>query len=196
MSGAIEPNIVRGFSGKVPARGDFVHGGLPREFNDPWHDWQSTAIAGSRALMGETWLEAFLEAPVWRFLLSPGLCGPRAAIGLIMPSVDKVGRYFPLTFAALTNHAPDPGIWAGWLDEAENLGRLALDEDAPPDRLMPPQCPPPGPPASDIWNGAACVWWTEGGPRVDATNLSLPSLPDGACFAAMLGFLPPTESAS
>ena len=109
MPDSVAAAIIRGFAGKIPARGDFVHGGLPRDFTDPWHDWQSTVIAGSRALMGEAWLDAFLEAPVWRFVLPPRLCGVRAAIGLIMPSVDKVGRYFPLTFAALSDDgAPDP----------------------------------------------------------------------------------------
>ena len=41
MSGTVAPGTLRGFSGKVPARGDFVHAGLPRDFTDPWHDWQS-----------------------------------------------------------------------------------------------------------------------------------------------------------
>ncbi len=258
MSGIVSGGILRGFAGKVPARGDFVHAGLPRDFADPWHDWQSSVIAGSRAIMGETWLEAFLEAPVWRFVLPAGLCGKRAAIGLIMPSVDKVGRYFPLTFAALPNAgmpdvgtpglgapdlgAPDlgtpdlgaPGLgtpdlvisdlgdpgrapgsgapsmpapWIGWLDAAEALGRAALDEDATPERLMPPECPEVqavfgGPPTSSntTSSGAASstmsFWWTDGGPRVEATRLSLPTLPDAARFASMLGHLAPTESAS
>ena len=108
----------------------------------PWHDWQSLVIAGSRGLMGEVWLDAFLEAPVWRFVLPPGLCGARAAVGLMLPSVDKVGRYFPLSFAALpaTRHHR-PKIGPTWLDAVENLGRLALDEDAPPERLAPPPRP-------------------------------------------------------
>jgi type VI secretion system protein ImpM len=119
-----------------------VHAGLPRDFTDPWHDWQSMVVAGSRTMMGDAWLDAFLEAPVWRFVLPPGMCGPRAVVGLIMPSVDKVGRYFPLTFAALSNAGtPNAEEWSGWLDTAEDLGRLALDEDAPPDRLMPPPAP-------------------------------------------------------
>ncbi len=90
-----------GFYGKLPARGDFVRAGLPRDFTDRWDDWLQSVIAGSRALMGEAWLPAFLEAPVWRFALPPGMCGERAALGLMLPSVDKAGRYFPLTFAAL-----------------------------------------------------------------------------------------------
>lgn len=191
MPGALDDTISLGFSGKVPARGDFVHAGLPREFVDPWHDWQSVVIAGSRTLMGETWLEAFLEAPVWRFVLPPGLCGPRSAIGLIMPSVDKVGRYFPLTFAALSGAGtPDATSWSGWLDAVEDLGRAALDEDAPPERLI-----PPSPPVAGFIDTTSCVWWTEGGPRVEASRLSLPSLPDAARFASMLGHLAPTESA-
>jgi type VI secretion system protein ImpM len=192
MSGAVAAGMIRGFSGKVPARGDFVHAGLPRDFVDPWHDWQSIVIAGSRTLMGESWLDAFLEAPVWRFVLPPGLCGPRAGVGLIMPSVDKVGRYFPLTFAALSDAGtPDAAGWSGWLDTVEDLGRLALDEDAPPERLM-----PPSPPAAVVTGETASVWWTEGGPRVAASRLTLPSLPDAPCFASMLGHLAPTESAS
>src|SRR5882757_5407909 len=140
MPGTVADGTIRGFTGKVPSRGDFVQGGLPRDFVDPWYDWQSLVIAGSRGLMGDTWLDAFLEAPVWRFILPPGLCGPRSAVGLIMPSVDRVGRYFPLSFAALGAALPDAGTpdagtpdgaaWSDWLDAAEVLGRLALDEDA------------------------------------------------------------------
>ena len=97
MSGA----VAVGFYGKLPARGDFVRVGLPRDFIDPWDDWLQAVIAGSRSLMGDAWLPAFLEAPVWRFALPPGMCGGQAALGLMLPSVDQAGRYFPLTFAAL-----------------------------------------------------------------------------------------------
>jgi type VI secretion system protein ImpM len=192
MPDPVIPDI-RGFAGKVPARGDFVHAGLPRDFIDPWDAWQSLVIAGSRELMGEAWLDAYLEAPIWRFILPSGLCGPRAAIGLIMPSVDKVGRYFPLTFAALSEAGtPAARDWAGWLDSAEVLGRGALDEDTSPERLMPPAFPPsPG-----YTDETTCTWWTDGGPRVKATHLSLSTLPDAACFATMLGFSAPMESAS
>ena len=97
MSGIVVPASI----GKLPARGDFVRAGLPRDFTDPWDDWLQSVMAGSRALMGEAWLPAFLEAPVWRFTLPPGMCGEQAVLGLMLPSVDKAGRYFPLTFAAL-----------------------------------------------------------------------------------------------
>ena len=93
--------VIVGFYGKLPSRGDFVRSGLPRDFTDRWDDWLQSVMAGSRSLMGDAWLPAFLEAPVWRFALPRGLCGERAALGVMLPSVDKAGRYFPLTFAAL-----------------------------------------------------------------------------------------------
>ncbi len=194
MTGALDNLWARGFTGKVPARGDFVGAGLPRDFTEPWHDWQSEVIAGSREIMGDGWLDAFLEAPVWRFILPPGQCGMKSVVGLIMPSVDKVGRYFPLTFAALPGAlTPVAEDWAAWLDAAETLGRLALDEDALPETLMPPECPPPNA-AAHV--SVAASWWTDGAPRVAAAKHALSSLPDAARFASMLGYLAPTESAS
>ena len=110
-----------------------------------------------------------------------------------MPSVDKVGRYFPLTFAALPD-AGTPAVenWTDWLDAVETLGRLALDEDAAPERLV----PPPPPLSAAFGDAAVSVWWTDGGPRVAASRVSLPTLPDSTCFASMLGHLAPTESPS
>ena len=107
------PGLVTvGFYGKLPARGDFVRAGLPRDFTDPWDDWLQSVIAGSRALMGDAWLPAFLEAPVWRFRPAAGMCGARAALGLMLPSVDKAGRYFPLdlrcTHPSATSMRPNP----------------------------------------------------------------------------------------
>lgn len=204
MTKAPEAGIIGGFAGKIPARGDFVHGGLPRDFVEPWYDWLERALAGSRAMMGEAWLDAFLEAPVWRFVLPPDLCGPRAAMGLMLPSVDKVGRYFPLTFAALSpasfpvtdaasdDIAPIPPVWTDWLDQAEDLGRRALDEDLAPDTLMPSRTPLP----ITADRQTAALWWTEGGPRVAATRFTLTAHPDPACYARMLGHHRPSEAAS
>src|ERR1700739_3155085 len=120
------PAVIAGFYGKLPARGDFVRSGLPRDFTDPWDAWLAQAIAGSRTRMGDDWLPAFLEAPVWRFVLAPGLCGERAVLGLVLPSVDRAGRYFPLTFAALFDEGSAVAD-AAWLDRCEAAGRAALE---------------------------------------------------------------------
>jgi type VI secretion system protein ImpM len=177
--------LIVGFYGKLPARGDFVRAGLPRDFTDPWDDWLQSVMAGSRAQMGEDWLPAYLEAPVWRFALPSGRCGSRAVLGLMLPSVDKAGRYFPLTFAALGQVGPDAPDWLAWLDRCEETGFAALERDLPPDRLADMVAAPDLPPGTT--NLANCVWWTEGSPRVPATRFATQQMPDGATYATMLG---------
>ena len=168
-----------GFYGKLPARGDFVRVGLPTSFIRPWDEWWQQGIATTRAAAAD-WTEAWLEAPIWRFHLEAGLCGPDPVLGLWMPSVDRANRYFPLTLAAVG----EGGAPAGFLDTAEQAGLLALMEDTAPDLLAtrlqaafeagPAEAPPaPG-------------WWTSGGPRVPAGSFVAVSLPQGAAFATMI----------
>lgn len=88
-----------GFYGKILAHGDFVSRRLPRQFIDVWDRWLEGSMAvGAERLPGK-WLDCYLRAPIWRFALGPGICGQTAWLGVLMPSVDKVGRHFPLTIA-------------------------------------------------------------------------------------------------
>ncbi len=171
-----------GLFGKLPARGDFVRAGLPGSFVAPWDDWLSGVVAASRDRMGKDWLAAWLEAPVWRFALPPGLCGPDAVLGVMLPSVDRVGRYFPLTLAAVLSGGRVATSEA-WLDAAEAQGRAALEDDATPEQIM-HALPPPALVAEPPVAGG---WWTAGGPRVAPVRLALAELPDAARFAFMLG---------
>ncbi|WP_164076542.1 type VI secretion system-associated protein TagF, partial [Stenotrophomonas maltophilia] len=45
------------------------------------------------------WTAVFLKAPIWRFWCGSSVLGT-SLIGALMPSVDGVGRYFPLTVLA------------------------------------------------------------------------------------------------
>ena len=179
------PGTTVGFYGKLPARGDFVRAGLPRDFTDPWDDWLQGVIAGSQSLMGEAWLPAFLEAPVWRFTLPRGMCGTQAVLGLMLPSVDRAGRYFPLTFAALSACGIAKTSGDAWLDACEAAGRIALEQDTPPqviaNTLGSTELP-------DAEVGLAeATWWSEGPIRVGRACLTLGCLPDAVTYAAMLG---------
>ena len=49
------------------------------------------------------------------------MCGAQAVLGLMLPSVDRAGRYFPLTFAALSRMALPDGSGEAWLDAAKPL---------------------------------------------------------------------------
>jgi type VI secretion system protein ImpM len=175
-----------GFYGKLPARGDFVSQRLPRAFTGPWDAWVAAMLAGSQQVLGGGWRAAWLEAPVWRFALAAGVCGPEAALGLMLPSVDRAGRYFPLAFAALfpagegTDVAGSP---CAWLDRCEAAGRAALEEDTAPDALAALMGPPPEAPQHPR---AGSCWWSEGGPRVPPGRTTCPSMPEVAAFVAML----------
>ena len=89
-----------GLYGKLPSHGDFVLRRLPQEFVSIWDEWLQQGIAESKIALGNGWEECYREAPVCRFLLAPGTCGDFAWAGLWQPSVDRVGRRFPLTVAA------------------------------------------------------------------------------------------------
>lgn len=122
-----------GFYGKLPAVGDFVTRRLPRTFTEPWDEWLQRALASSREQFADGWLDVYLTSPIWRFVLKPGVCGNSTWAGAMMPSVDRVGRYFPLTVACTLGNTPNPFIVASetgdWFANAESALLSALDEE-------------------------------------------------------------------
>ncbi len=88
-----------GFFGKLPAHGDFISRHLPSSFISVWDEWLQLSVAGSRGLQGDAWLDNYLTSPIWRFALQSGAVNESAWVGILVPSVDSVGRYFPLTIA-------------------------------------------------------------------------------------------------
>ena len=89
-----------GFYGKLPSHGDFLRRRASDAFLEVWDPWLQECMAASRLALGERWLDVYLTSPAWRFVCAPGACGPLPIIGLMAPSVDRVGRYFPLTLVA------------------------------------------------------------------------------------------------
>lgn len=89
-----------GFYGKLPSHGDFLRRRVSDAFVDAWDTWFRECLAASRTALGPRWLNVYLTSPAWRFVCAAGACGPSAVLGLVAPSVDQVGRYFPLTLVA------------------------------------------------------------------------------------------------
>lgn len=122
-----------GFYGKLPMRSDFLSRGLPHDFIGPWDDWLQQAITASRGQLGEGWLPVYLNAPIWRFVFTAGVCGAAPAIGVMMPSVDRVGRYFPLVvvFRPSVCTAPLSLLESAgpWFAALEQLALGALEEE-------------------------------------------------------------------
>lgn len=91
-------------------------------------------LSASRHQLGDDWQNAFLSAPVWRFWLGAEICGTSVA-GTIMPSLDAVGRYYPLTLHAIADDVtsialPDKDAQDSWYEEAERFLLATLDPAA------------------------------------------------------------------
>jgi type VI secretion system protein ImpM len=122
-----------GFFGKLPGQGDFVTRRLPMEFLRVWDPWLQTSLAESREALGDGWLDAYLTSPIWQFVLTGGVAGQTPWAGLLMPSVDRVGRYFPLTVARALTEGVNPFLVlaaAGdWFSQARSVMLNALEGD-------------------------------------------------------------------
>lgn len=125
--------FIPGFYGKLPVVGDFISRRLPAQFIQVWDAWIQSSFSASRQQLGEKWLDVYLTSPIWRFIVSPGDQMKTGLAGLLMPSVDKVGRYFPLTLAAIIDKIdPSPRLFvyaADWFDALEQLALSALESD-------------------------------------------------------------------
>jgi type VI secretion system protein ImpM len=124
-----------GWYGKLPASGDFIARRLPPSFIEPWDAWLNAVLSGGRERLGVAWRDAFLAAPAWRFVLAPGIIGDLGWAGIILPSVDSVGRLFPLTIASgLPPKSIDPVTTLSrahnWYAEIEPVAYAALAPEA------------------------------------------------------------------
>lgn len=172
-----------GFVGKIPARGDFVRAGLSRPLVDAWDRWLERVLPATERRLGDRWAAVWQAAPVWRFVLPAGHCGPAQVAGLWLPSADRVGRRFPLMIAA-ENADPD----AGFFDRAEQAGREAIAWDLAPETLLARlQAIAPAHRSPDPGGARTTgLWWSGGGPEAEGGALGLDGLPDAAVFAGML----------
>ena len=128
---APQESFSAGWYGKIPGTGDFIARRMPTSFSEAWDRWLQAVIAGSRERLGARWRDTFLSMPIWRFVLSPGMLTANAWGGIMVPSVDAVGRYFPLAVAsALPSASLDliATLFAAesWFDQIEAIALSAI----------------------------------------------------------------------
>lgn len=127
-----------GAFGKIPGMGDFLRLNLSAGFVQAWDTWLQAGLIAAQGRLGGRWSDCYLSAPIWRFSLPAGVAGSEAVSGVLMPSVDRVGRQYPLTLATPC----DPGRTAlrhfandAWFAALEDVALLALDDDVTRDTL-------------------------------------------------------------
>lgn len=119
-----------GYIGKMPAKGDFVKGGLSQTFCDRWYDWLQAVIAVSKEQLGESWNNYFLTAPVWHFALDVSYLEDSTYVGTLIPSVDSSGRYFFFSVVqAVPGTATQYWIHNDWTQESQELALAVLEDD-------------------------------------------------------------------
>jgi type VI secretion system protein ImpM len=189
--------------GKLPGTGDFAYRRMDRYFQDIWDDWLQRGLMGLRDQYAD-WITPYLNAPLWFFALGSGLVGSKPWVGVIMPSVDSVGRYFPLTMLGAPQSLLAPfGNEASfevahWWGLCARHARVALDADMdaasfdamlhagfgthlhqPPRFLQAPlmsMFPQPG-----------CSTWISGVKEQGVETFSIVGLPHDSTFASLFG---------
>lgn len=129
-----------GAFGKIPSIADFLQFGLPVDFVQAWDGWLQAGIVAAQTRLGEAWPDRYNSAPIWRFSLPPGMAGSAAMLGVLMPSVDRVGRRFPLTVAvplpAGASHVAAQLRSAEVLVRVEDIALETLDASMSPAQLQ------------------------------------------------------------
>jgi type VI secretion system protein ImpM len=127
-----------GLFGKLPAKRDFIGMNASRRFLEAWEPWLQAGVAMSKQMLGDAWIETYNRAPIWRYWLGADFCG-EAMIGAFMPSVDGVGRAFPLAIfvgegdASLAPPELEPNDT--WFAAAEGVLLDALEPGATLERI-------------------------------------------------------------
>ena len=204
-----------GFFGKLPSHSDFISRRLPASFREAWAAWLDASLERSREMLGEAWLEAYLSSPIWCFAASTGCVGGQSLAGVLMPSLDRIGRYYPLSIVALTagdEAAAEIAAHATqWFARIEAIALSCLADDfdfGAFDAALAAEPPPAGASASSIeaaaprsnaeaiprvlgrlleQHGVAySLWWTSGSMSVEAGCRAFLGLPPPEEFHALL----------
>ncbi len=129
-----------GLFGKLPAHGDFIYRDLPTSFINVWDEWLQGYVGSTQEQLGDQWLELYLVSPIWRFAFAEGVIDSNCWAGVMLPSVDRVGRYFPFSVAtklpADTNPIDFICTRRNWYQAMEEAALSALDGQIDIDELV------------------------------------------------------------
>ncbi len=183
-----------GFFGKLPALGDFVSRELSRAQVKCIDDWMQVGLRELQSA-SELWLQAYLVTPVWQFLLPRGQWAESALYGTLMPSVDRVGRYFPLLTSSMFEANANPDVVQANLSQRALDLPKALEQLLEPDPLLALLRQPSAMngrsslPLFARFNpaGDRSLWWTERRDDAPFREISHRGAPDAELFLRLFG---------
>lgn len=85
--------------GKHPAKGDFLEYGIPVALRGQLESWLDAVLAEARHSLADGWEKVWATRRPLRFWLGAAIWG-EPVCGVMVPSVDRVGRRFPLVIFA------------------------------------------------------------------------------------------------
>lgn len=183
-----------GWYGKLPSLGDFAARRLAPDLIEAWDGWLATGLAEWRDQAPEDWLQAYLDGPSWRFVLMPGVLPgvTQPLVGVLLPSVDRVGRYFPLSLLRAMQGTPGTAAQLRWLHQLDDLAVDAMHDDWDIERLEAELLRLDQALTSDdtsqllpaLQAGQAC-WWRIGHDGQHVQHCTA-GLPQGPAFVALL----------
>ena len=171
-----------GYFGKLPAKGDFLSWRVPTDLLARWDGWLGELTLVSREAAGPAWPEVWLTAPLWHFTLGAGLVADHPACGVLIASVDRVGRMFPFTIIGEAGGEPEED----WTEQVEVLALAALADDADLAALQ-EGLRSLGPPrsASGVAPGQS-IWWCRGSDLAAPRRSIVEGLPSPEASRAMI----------
>lgn len=186
-----------GFFGKVPTNGDFVSTGLGRVFQTELDNWIQSGLQASEQRHGSEWRQLFRTAPPWRFVIERSVWGRSTIAGVLLPSIDRVGRNFPLVIAAkLGSFSDNPRLLCfddTWFTAVEALAETSSMRDfdiagfiAGLKRLRLPHAKLAS--KNEMPNGAGpvSIWWTINPDTGRASGFKTEGAPQASHFLKLL----------
>lgn len=130
-------NLKTGFYGKLPSNGDFLSRNLSHDVTISIDEWFQISMTQLRHRLPD-WSYFFNASPSWFFIVPCNFFSPKPYIGYITPSIDRVGRCFPLIVLKEMSKDAILGTEAleHWFSSTEEIVRNCLRNSSPADELM------------------------------------------------------------
>jgi len=117
------------FFGKHPGAADFEQHHVSPEAVRLWHQWIRETLKALRNGNQSIWPSVYLQSPPWFFsVIEKKLGKDQRWLGVLMPSMDSVGRYFPMVLSfSVDRRWPALLALVAHLEHLKALEQVAID---------------------------------------------------------------------